>query len=101
MVVLGAVGFASASIVNGANASSADTTTGTTASPPGQTVTVTVTTTSTTTRTVVKRPAIVLFCHRTPGGRFVTVRVQLSVGVLAAHLRHGDATGKCTAANVR
>jgi hypothetical protein len=98
LVVLGAVGFASASIVSGANASSADTTvTATTATPP-QTVTVTNTVVR---RVTVKKRVIVVLCHRTPAGRFLTTHVPLSVSVLAAHLRHGDLTGKCTAAKVR
>jgi hypothetical protein len=100
LTVLGAVGFASASIVNGANALTSATTgtTATTATAPS----VTVTTTKTVTRRVfVTRPQTVLLCHRTASGRFLTIRVRLSVGVLAAHLRHGDATGRCTAAKVR
>jgi len=135
LVVLGVIGFASASMVNGANAGSADTTTGTTASTTGTTAattgttasttgttasttgttasttgtttttpppTVTVTTSNTVTRTVVviKKQAVVL-CHRSTHGRFLTIRVRLNVGVLAAHLRHGDATGRCTAAKIR
>ena len=98
LVVLGAVGFASASIVSGANASSSDTTVTATTATPAQTVTVT----NTTTRTVVvTKKVMVLLCHRTPKGRFLTVRVHLTVGALAVHLKHGDATGKCTAAKVR
>jgi len=128
LVVLGVIGFASASMVNGANAGSADTTTGTTASTTGTTAsttgttasttgttasttgtttttpppTVTVTTSNTVTRTVVviKKQAVLL-CHRSTHGRFLTIRVRLNVGVLAAHLRHGDATGRCTAAKIR
>ena len=100
LVVLGAVGFASASIVSGANASSADTTVTATTATPSQTVTVT--TTNTVVHPVpVKKRVIVTLCHRTPAGRFVTLRLPLNVSVLAAHLRHGDVTGKCTAAKVR
>lgn len=105
VVVIGAIGFASASIVNGANAITSDTT-GTTATTaattPPSTVTVTVTTTQTVTRRVfVTKPQFVLLCHRTAAGRFLTIRVRLNVGVLAAHLRHHDATGRCTAAKIR
>ena len=100
LVVLGAVGFASASIVSGANASSADTTVTATTATPAQTVTVTSTNTVVR-RVLVTKRVIVTLCHRTPAGRFVTVRVPLNVRVLAAHLRHGDRTGKCTAAKVR
>jgi len=61
-----------------------------------------VTTSNTVTRTVVviKKQAVLL-CHRSTHGRFLTIRVRLNVGVLAAHLRHGDATGRCTAAKIR
>jgi hypothetical protein len=100
LVVLGAVGFASASIVSGANASSAETTVTATTATPSQTVTVT--TTNTVVRRVpVKKRVIVTLCHRTAAGRFLTMHVPLNVSLLAAHLRHGDLTGKCTAAKVR
>jgi hypothetical protein len=100
LVVLGAVGFASASIVSGANASSAETTVTATTATPSQTVTVT--TTNTVVRRVpVKKRVIVTLCHRTAAGRFLTMHVPLHVSLLAAHLRHGDLTGKCTAAKVR
>jgi hypothetical protein len=99
LVVLGAVGFASASIVNGANAlSSATTVTATTAVP----TTVTVTTSNTVTRrVVVVRPVFAVLCHRTPAGRFLTIRLRVGVGALASHLKRGDATGRCTAAKIR
>ena len=112
LFVLGAVGFASASIVNRANASSADTatgattttgttpTTGTTATIPPPTVTVTTANTVTRTVVVAKKPTALL-CHRNAHGRFLTIRVRLNLGVLAAHVRHGDATGRCTAAKIR
>ena len=104
VVVLGALGFASASIVNGASALSSATT-GTTATTGTVPQTVTVTTTATTTTTVVRRvfvtrPAIAVLCHRTGSGRFITIRVRVGVGTLAAHLRHGDLSGRCTAAKI-
>ena len=99
LVVLGAVGFASASIVNGANASSAETTVTATTATPGQTVTVT-TANTVTRRVVVIKPVFVVFCHRNTRGRFLTIRVHLNAGVVIAHVRHGDVTGKCTAAKV-
>jgi hypothetical protein len=98
LVVLGAVGFASASIVGGANASSADTTVTATTATPAQTVTVTNTVTR---QVLVTKRVIVSLCHRASNGRFLTVRLPLNVSVLAAHLRHGDLTGKCTAAKIR
>jgi hypothetical protein len=98
LVVLGAVGFASASIVSGANASSADTTVTATTATPAQTVTVTTTVTQ---RVLVTKKVIVSLCHRTSKGRFLTVRLPLNVNTLAAHLQHGDRTGKCTAAKIR
>jgi hypothetical protein len=103
LVVLGAVGFASASIVNGANAlSSGTTTTGTTATPPPSTQTVTVTTSNTVTqRVVVIRPVYVALCHRTPAGRFLTIHLRVGVGALASHIKRGDATGRCTVAKIR
>jgi hypothetical protein len=101
MIVLGAVGFAAASIVGGESASSADTT-GTTATtaPPATTATVTVTTATTqiVTRTVT-RPATVLLCHRTSSGRVVTIKV--SVRAIVSHIRHGDLSGRCTAAKIK
>jgi hypothetical protein len=100
LVVLGAVGFASASIVSGANASSSDTTVTATTATPSQTVTVT-TTNTVTHRVLVTKKVIVSLCHRTSKGRFLTVRLPLNVSTLAAHLRHGDLTGKCTAAKIR
>ena len=107
VVVLGALGFASASIVNGASALTSATTgtTGTTAATTPQTVTVTTTATATTTQTVVRRvfvtrPAIAVLCHRTGSGRFITIRVRVGVGTLVAHLRHGDLSGRCTAAKI-
>lgn len=106
VVVLGALGFASASIVNGASALTSGTTgtTATTGTVP-QTVTVTTTATATATTTVVRRvfvtrPAIAVLCHRTGSGRFITIRIRVGVGTLAAHLRHGDLSGRCTAAKI-
>jgi hypothetical protein len=105
VLVLGAVGFAAASIVGGESASSADTTgtTGTTGTTP-QTVIVTTTQTVTKTVTVprvVLRVQTAVLCHRTGSGRFVTIRVRATVAALSAHLRHGDLSGRCTAAKIR
>jgi hypothetical protein len=102
VLVLGAVGFAAASIVSGESASSAETTGSTTVATVPQTVTVTTTnaTTQTVTKTVPRRP-LVLLCHRTAKGRFATITLRLSVSALTAHLRHGDLAGRCTAAKIR
>lgn len=102
LVVLGAVGFASASIVNGANALSSATTATTTVASPPSTQRLTVTTSNTVTRRViVVRPVFAVLCHRTPAGRFLTIRLRVGVGALASHLKRGDATGRCTAAKIR
>jgi hypothetical protein len=103
MMVLGAVGFAAASIVGGESASSADTTgtTATTATPVA-TITVTTSTTQTVAKTVtrtVTRPATVFLCHRTPSGRIVTIKV--SIRALVSHIRHGDLSGRCTPAKIK
>jgi hypothetical protein len=107
MAVLGAVGFAAASIVDGESASSADTT-GTTATTGVLATTATVTVTAPTTQTVattvvrtVRRPATVLLCHRTPSGRVKTITVRLSANALLVRLRHGDLVGRCTAAKIK
>lgn len=106
VLVLGALGFAAASIATGQSAISADTT-GTTATAPTApvptvTVTATATTTQTVTRTVVvNRIPTALLCHRVNAKRYATIRVKSTPSVLIAHLGKGDLAGRCTAAKIR
>jgi hypothetical protein len=104
VVVLGAAGFAAASIASGQSSVSADTTGTTATATAAAPQTVTVTNTATVTRTVraAQRVQTTLLCHRMRSGRFVTIRVRVSVALLQAHLvGHKELAGRCTPAKIR
>lgn len=103
-VVLAAAGFAVASIASGSSTlGSASTTTGTVSVSTATVTTATTTTATTTTAqtTTVVTPKRVTICHRTGSKKHPFVTITVSASSVAAHIKHGDLPGRCTAAKIK